>query len=453
MITGAPVDDGQKKRRTSPAAAAAASRNSFSAWGWPWLPVLFLIAMHFDPAKAASDDFNFSACGVNEVPIRIELKTDSFPEETSWELIDISSSKITLVISSPPAVVVYPRHGNTKPMSYHTACIKRSSSCYQFVIHDSKGNGICCDFGKGQYKVFFDDMVVAEGGDFEMFEKSNPFGDGCPSAPPTPATPASPSPPPPTSSTVVKQLPTKPAATDTSFVSTRARTNKTTATISAADPACSSSLPVAKNKLTSSSFLTSHSSTTSRYMMFDSSKSISQDYDESSFIGVDDDNRRYFPKKNTRPEQQGYAYQPIPNCTSSAKRGAGCIAVPGNLLQSPAEWAGTIYFKPPHCTIYTNGTQGGICELGIPTSRTSPLLPHEIGMLENYVEPFKEDDVYSLPGGDNTQTQVIAMADVNNDGYVDIIVGNFGQSNQVVMNNGDGTFADAPIALPGGANN
>ena len=43
----------------------------------------------------------------------------------------------------------------------------------------------------------------------------------------------------------------------------------------------------------------------------------------------------------------------------------------------------------------------------------------------------------------------IALADMNNDGYVDIVIG--GSSfNQVVINNGNGTFIDPPIELPGG---
>ena len=47
------------------------------------------------------------------------------------------------------------------------------------------------------------------------------------------------------------------------------------------------------------------------------------------------------------------------------------------------------------------------------------------------------DPPIALPGGDNKNTWAIAAADVNGDGYVDIIIGNYGQRNQVVMNNGN----------------
>ena len=60
-----------------------------------------------------------------------------------------------------------------------------------------------------------------------------------------------------------------------------------------------------------------------------------------------------------------------------------------------------------------------------------------------------------LPGGD-LDTRSIATADVNNDGFEDIIVGNslvlddiiVGQANQVLINNGDNTFT--ALDLPGG---
>ena len=46
-------------------------------------------------------------------------------------------------------------------------------------------------------------------------------------------------------------------------------------------------------------------------------------------------------------------------------------------------------------------------------------------------------------------TMSIATGDFNNDSYVDIIFGNCGLSNQLLLNNGDGTFGNA-IDLPGG---
>ena len=47
------------------------------------------------------------------------------------------------------------------------------------------------------------------------------------------------------------------------------------------------------------------------------------------------------------------------------------------------------------------------------------------------------DDPTDLPGGDSKYTRVIAAADVNNDGHVDLIIGNYrGSSNQLLLNTG-----------------
>jgi hypothetical protein len=63
----------------------------------------------------------------------------------------------------------------------------------------------------------------------------------------------------------------------------------------------------------------------------------------------------------------------------------------------------------------------------------------------------------NLPGGE-MYTSVIIAADVNNDGFLDLIIGNFyNQANQLLLNtgdaNGDGTttpFHQTPTNLPGG---
>merc|ERR1712038_1516000 len=54
-----------------------------------------------------------------------------------------------------------------------------------------------------------------------------------------------------------------------------------------------------------------------------------------------------------------------------------------------------------------------------------------------------------LPGG-AMYTRSIASADINDDGMIDILVGNRDQNNQLLLNDGDGSYAEA-IDLPGGA--
>ena len=60
------------------------------------------------------------------------------------------------------------------------------------------------------------------------------------------------------------------------------------------------------------------------------------------------------------------------------------------------------------------------------------------------------EDCPSVPNSDK-DTRAIATGDFNNDDFVDIVVGNCGLSNQILFNNGDGTFGNA-TDLPGGSN-
>lgn len=89
----------------------------------------------------------FSCDGMNQVPSRIELKTDRFPKEVSWE---------------PINAAVHPKWNILANLNF--ASIK--NVCYQFLIKYLKGNGICCDFDDVHYKVYFDDEMVAEGVNF-----------------------------------------------------------------------------------------------------------------------------------------------------------------------------------------------------------------------------------------------------------------------------------------------
>lgn len=72
----------------------------------------------------------------------IEIKTDNFPEDTSWSILDSSGSKQFSRESFDNKLTVYKTN----------VCLDLNAE-YEFVMVDSHGDGICCSQGKGYYKI------------------------------------------------------------------------------------------------------------------------------------------------------------------------------------------------------------------------------------------------------------------------------------------------------------
>lgn len=99
-------------------------------------------------------------CTGTEVTLTIVL--DNYPAETSWQIL----SGATVVASggtygSQPA-------GSTV---IETACLP--DGCYDFVINDSYGDGICCAYGSGSYTLTGGGSTLASGGSFTSSETTN----------------------------------------------------------------------------------------------------------------------------------------------------------------------------------------------------------------------------------------------------------------------------------------
>jgi hypothetical protein len=167
--------------------------------------------------------------------------------------------------------------------------------------------------------------------------------------------------------------------------------------------------------------------------------SPNQDID---LIVHDELNRRYFPKIVIRPAGS-FSFQPVPDCVTSSNIGrVGCIAIPSSTVDSaPPRWAGTLHTTPPLCN-----KRKRKCSSGIPIPRTTHTLSSTLVPVTNGAI-FDEE---KLPSGDSADTRSVAIGDMNNDGLLDILIGNWNQSNQLLMNSGDGEFNNA-VDLPGGA--
>ncbi len=102
-----------------------------------------------------------TGCSGTEVSISITL--DNYPEETSWVIRNSSGSAVASggTYGSQP-------DGSTVTI---TECL--SDGCYDFIISDTYGDGICCSYGNGSYTVSGGGSTLASGGNFGSSETTN----------------------------------------------------------------------------------------------------------------------------------------------------------------------------------------------------------------------------------------------------------------------------------------
>ncbi|MCF8378289.1 MAG: T9SS type A sorting domain-containing protein [Bacteroidales bacterium] len=111
-----------------------------------------------------SHDFNASPL-VTSSTVLFELKTDNYPEETTWQL---KNSAGTVLYSGGP----YTGQANTV---FNETWTLDASDCYTYIIYDLYGDGICCSYGLGYYKIKDENgTVLIEGGEFGS-EEASPF--------------------------------------------------------------------------------------------------------------------------------------------------------------------------------------------------------------------------------------------------------------------------------------
>lgn len=96
--------------------------------------------------------------------ITLTLITDDFASETYWKFFDENG---VLIQEATQGSLL----NNTTYMEVFTV---NPDSCYEFVILDSVGDGICCDYGIGNYKLETDSgEVIIKGGAFGSTEVTN----------------------------------------------------------------------------------------------------------------------------------------------------------------------------------------------------------------------------------------------------------------------------------------
>ena len=93
-----------------------------------------------------------------ENTLTIELRTDSYANETTWEI--KNSSGVIQYTGGP--------YGSANTLNVQTLCLP--SGCYTFTIRDTYGDGICCSYGNGSYTIKQGTSTLITGGQFGTTE-------------------------------------------------------------------------------------------------------------------------------------------------------------------------------------------------------------------------------------------------------------------------------------------
>ena len=86
----------------------------------------------------------------------IIIVTDGYPGETSWNLSTSTGETIDEILAGDLTLA-----GATYSWE-----IELQSGDYVFTIYDAWGDGICCNYGGGEYNLYLDESLIASGGQF-----------------------------------------------------------------------------------------------------------------------------------------------------------------------------------------------------------------------------------------------------------------------------------------------
>jgi hypothetical protein len=110
-----------------------------------------------------SNVFNFNQSSSYDTAIvTLNLVTDNYASETSWQLTDSSG------------YIIAQNGSLSNAITYSTEIeIPTSDECYTFTINDTYGDGICCGYGVGSYSITDDSgNTIISGGEFSSVDTS-----------------------------------------------------------------------------------------------------------------------------------------------------------------------------------------------------------------------------------------------------------------------------------------
>lgn len=120
-----------------------------------------------DHLPGNSEDYVYSIAPTAATStINLELRTDNYGDETTWKLFDSNNN----LVSQSPAVLA-------SATTTNTWWNLNPNECYRFEVYDAYGDGFCCSYGSGYYRIKSNGVIVAQGGQFGGVDKV-PFQTG-----------------------------------------------------------------------------------------------------------------------------------------------------------------------------------------------------------------------------------------------------------------------------------
>ena len=99
-------------------------------------------------------------CAGNAMDVTINILTDNYPGETSWDIVDSAGNNVDGIASGTLV----------DSATMYSWTLTLDPGTYTFSIFDAAFDGICCFYGEGYYELLVDGTLIASGGEFGNIE-------------------------------------------------------------------------------------------------------------------------------------------------------------------------------------------------------------------------------------------------------------------------------------------
>ena len=95
---------------------------------------------NYTDINPSNDKESIIFSSINGEQVQLNIVTDNYAIETSWQLLDENNN----IIDSGDSLLNNMLYQSNYCLAYE---------CYKFIINDSHGDGFCCNFGKGNFEI------------------------------------------------------------------------------------------------------------------------------------------------------------------------------------------------------------------------------------------------------------------------------------------------------------